>query len=169
MKNKYTLVWAILILWIISNAVVICLFLFFPRQDPEIRRLLQEYATQLEQIKKETGSLPTSITGAQGPIGQPGTQGLQGTPGPQGLQGEQGEIGLQGQRGSQGPKGDTGATGLQGPRGAEGPQGEPGQDGREVEFRCNPANDNYEYRYAGDDNWRIIEQDSNTCKSGPLE
>lgn len=163
--KKPKLLWIILVLWIISNAIVITLYLFFPRQDPEIQRLIKEYTTQLEAIKRQKGYIPDSITGPQGIQGLQGPQGLQGEPGAQGLQGSQGPIGLQGSQGATGAQGPAGPTG---PQGEQGPQGEPGQDGREVEFRCNPANDNYEYRYVGDENWQIIERNSNACKSGPL-
>lgn len=114
--------------------------------------------------------------------GKPGTQGLKGEPGNSGqmgisvtglkgdtgLQGAQGVQGLQGAVGTQGPQGTPGDTGSQGPAGPPGGQGEPGQNGRQVEFRCDPANNDYEYRYVGDNNWTIIERDSNACKSTPL-
>lgn len=162
------LMWAVIILWIVSNIAVITLYLFFPRQDPEIQRLIKEYAAQLEQFKREKGYLPDTVMGPLGPIGPSGDKGEKGDTGlqgPQGVMGLQGTMGLQGPEGPMGPQGETGATG---PQGEQGPQGEPGQNGREVEFRCNPANNNYEYRYVGDDNWHIIQRNSEACQSDPI-
>jgi len=122
-------------------------------------RLRDQFNSQIANIKTREGP-----AGLKGDKGDTGPQGPQGFPGPKGDKGDQGNIGNTGSS-IQGPPGATGATGPQGPQGE---QGEPGQDGREVEFRCNPDNDNYEYRYVGDDNWRIIERDSKACKSGPL-
>jgi len=86
-------------------------------------------------------------TGPQGPQGDAGVQGPQGGPGPQGntgatgAQGPQGITGASGAQGPQGPQGSTGATGTQGPQGdpgsqgitgatgAVGPQGDPGPQG----------------------------------------
>lgn len=122
-------------------------------------RLREQLDRQIANIQ-----LPPGQAGLKGEKGEQGPQGIQGYPGPKGDKGDQGNIGNTGAS-IQGPPGATGATGPQGPQGE---QGEPGQNGREVEFRCNPANDNYEYRYVGDDGWIIIERDSNACKSGPL-
>lgn len=107
---------------------------------------------------KEYGN---SMTGAQGPKGDPGDsaykvavsngfkgtevewlksiQGKQGEIGPQGIQGKdgpRGEVGPQGPKGNPGPqgdKGDRGATGLQGPKGADGAKGDKGETGAKGE------------------------------------
>lgn len=120
----------------------------------------------------EHGVYPATITerGAQGLQGLQGTQGTQGIqgftiPGPKGDTGTQGPQGTQG---TQGVQGDPGATGAQGETGTQGAQGDPGTNGKQVEFRCDPDNDNYEYRYTGDETWTIIEPNSNTCKSSAL-
>lgn len=102
-------------------------------------------------------------------IGQQGKPGLSvkgdpGVQGTQGLQGLQGEPGIQGVAGVAGPKGDTGATGAQGIQGDQGPAGEKGADGRTPEYRCNPKNHNYEWRYVGDDNWQVLQKNSKTCQ-----
>lgn len=110
----------------------------------------------------------SSIPGPQGiagALGLEGPRGLQGYPGPKGDTGPQG---IQGITGIQGPQGIQGPTGPQGPQGEQGPQGQPGANGRETEFRCNPANNDYQYRYVGDDNWQTIQSNSNACKSNPL-
>jgi hypothetical protein len=69
--------------------------------------------------------------------------------------------GVNGQNGSNGADGKDGV-------GQKGDPGQPGQPGRETEFRCNPDNDNYEWRYVGDDSWQIIQPNSNACKSAPV-
>lgn len=76
----------------------------------------------------------------QGGIGPQGLQGIQGA------QGEAGFVGPQGERGLQGETGATGATGAQGDRGA---------DGRQIERRCNAEKNRIEWRYEGDEQWRV--------------
>lgn len=123
----------------------------------------------VEILKNEIASVKTQ-KGDPGQKGESGisirgAQGVQGYPGPKGDTGAQG---LQGSQGVQGPPGIQGPSGSQGATGPVGPQGEPGANGRETEFRCDPSNDNYQWRYVGDDTWTNIEQNSNACKSSPL-
>lgn len=106
--------------------------------------------------------------GLAGALGLEGPRGLQGYPGPQGATGSQGVQGSSGIQGEPGIQGAVGAEGPQGPQGEQGPQGDPGANGRQVEFRCDPDNNNYEWRYVGDLGWQLVEANSNACKSSPL-
>lgn len=108
---------------------------------------------------------PRGIAGA---LGFEGPRGLQGYPGPKGDPGSQGLSGVQGAQGMQGTDGSQGSVGPTGPQGEQGAQGNPGADGKQVEFRCDPDNNNYEWRYVGDLNWQVVEPNSNACKSTVL-
>src|SRR5262249_4214466 len=70
-----------------------------------------------------------TITGAQGPEGDPGAPGPIGPQGVKGDPGATGAAGPEGPAGAQGPKGDTGATGSAGPQGPKGDTGAMGPAG----------------------------------------
>lgn len=95
--------------------------------------------------------------------GDLGNQGLQGVQGVQGLQGTQGIQGITGSQGQPGVQGATGMVGAQGEPGIQGIPGENGQDGKTPEFRCNPKNHDYEWRYVGDEDWQTLETNSQAC------
>lgn len=122
-------------------------------------RLKNQISAEVSQIKPQKGESGLSVQGPRGLQGYPGIKGDTGAMGSQGISGLQGSTGAQGQQGIQGPTGAPGATGD------KGDQGQPGANGREVEFRCNPANNDYQYRYVGDDAWQTIQPNSDTCKS----
>ena len=71
----------------------------------------------------------TTLSGIEGPKGEPGAQGPKGDPGPQGPKGEPGAQGPQGPAGEVGPQGPKGDTGPQGPTGSQGPTGPTGAKG----------------------------------------
>lgn len=120
-------------------------------------------------------------------VGKPGAPGLSVT-GPQGPSGIQGVSGLsvQGPTGPQGSQGIAGANAsdaqvvgavssyLQtnppaaGAQGDQGPTGDPGQNGRDPEFRCNPSNHDYEWRYVGDEDWQTLQKNSRACYQAVL-
>lgn len=154
-QKKLFLIVLILVIILLGVTGYTLYYLINNRQDIE-NKLQSQINNQVSQIKVPTGK--------QGSVGPQGLS-IQGAKGERGLQGEQGPIG---KTGPQGPQGIQGVQGPQGIQGEKGDQGEPGANGRETEFRCNPDNDNYEYRYIGDDNWIIIQRNSNACKSSPL-
>lgn len=156
-KHNKLLTLALIIALILLSVTGYGLFYISTHQNDVEQRLKNQLANDVSRIKP--------VNGQAGQMGLQGDRGLQGYPGPKGDTGAQGVSGVQGSTGAQGPQG---IQGEQGPSGGIGPQGEPGANGRETEFRCNPANYNYEWRYVGDDNWHIIEQNSNACKSSPL-
>lgn len=108
-----------------------------------------------------------NFVGQQG-IAGPSGESIQGPQGIQGTQGVQGPVGATGAQGPLGQTGATGETGSVGPQGMVGPQGtpgDPGADGRSTEFRCNPKNHSYEWRYVGDDSWQTLQKNSLACQS----
>lgn len=70
-----------------------------------------------------------SLTGLQGPAGEPGPQGPIGMDGPVGPEGPTGPAGTEGPTGPQGPAGIEGPAGPQGPEGQIGPEGPEGPEG----------------------------------------
>ncbi len=158
MKQKRVVILAIILTLVLLGLNAYGLYYLIYNRGQVETRLKQQLTSDVANIKP----------GANGHTGLTGDKGLQGYPGPKGDTGEQGlqgNMGLQGSTGSQGIQGEQGPTGPQGP---QGDQGQPGADGRQVEFRCDPANNDYEYRYQGDDGWIIIQRNSNACKSSPL-
>lgn len=141
------------------------LIIYTVTHNDEVEKRLRNQITA--EVTSHVKSGEKGAKGANG-ISITGPRGLQGYPGPKGDTGAQGAMGVQGTVGVQGSQGIQGSTGQQGETGQTGAQGEPGADGRQTEFRCDPENNDYEYRYVGDDGWIIIERNSNACKSSPI-
>lgn len=109
--------------------------------------------TTVENLIGQNGKDGQSIQGPQGPSGYSPVKGVDYFDGATGATGLTGVQGIQGEQGLQGVQGDTGA------------QGDPGTPGQNPEFRCNPKNHNYEWRYVGDDTWQVLQKNSQACYS----
>ena len=156
MKQKKLTIVAIILAFFLLGVTGYTIYRLTVNRGDFERKLRNEISS----IKVEPGK-----PGQKGDTGDTGQSGLTvtGPKGDTGLQGAQGTPGIQGATGAQGPAGPQGA---QGPQGATGPQGPAGANGEQAEYRCD--NGNYEYKYPSDDNWVIIQRDSDTCKSSPL-
>ena len=93
-----------------------------PTEAPYLR-VTGPGVTPRDTVCQLQASAPVTVTGPQGPQGDPGIQGPQGDPGAQGPQGAQGNTGPQGAQGDPGPQGPQGAAGPQGVAGPAGPAG----------------------------------------------
>lgn len=134
------------------------------------------YTTRIKEIQNSLLALQESKAqpgpqGTNGFNGLRGEQGLQGPTGSQGIQGIQGTAGLQGVQGVQGLQGDTGPIGPAGPPGQQGAQGQDGADGKTPQIRCDEDKNQWEIRYADDENWQIMNNENGNptpCKGSPV-
>lgn len=160
MDKQNKLLTLALILALILLAVTLGGLFYFATHKTDVTQRLHN-----EVIEEVAKNKPKNGTNGNNGLSVTGPQGLQGYPGPKGDTGSQGLQGLNGTQGQQGIQGNDGVVGAQGPQGEKGDQGDPGPAGPKWTTRCNPDNDNYEGQYEGDDNWIIIERNSNACKS----
>lgn len=101
-----------------------------------------DYSVLFSLIDNRIAALPTPRDGKDGAPGAPST-----VPGPKGNDST-----------TPGPVGADST--VPGPTGNTGEQGAPG---RSPEFQCDSNTHNYQWRYAGDEDWKVLQPNSKAC------
>lgn len=144
--------WILLILLIALSFVNFVVYIKKERTVSDIREIVRQ---EVDRVK--TAQLNQEPIVYNGKDGIQGLQGIQGKPGLQGVPGVPGVQGLQGVPGEKGDKGD---------KGDKGEPGDPGEPGKTPEFRCNKVKNRFEYRYVGDESWKVL---GGSCVAGGNE
>lgn len=140
LPSRNRVVWLLIGLLLLGN---FCVLVYIALRQPDLI---------IQQFRGVDGKSGESIKGEVGDSGHTPIKGMDYFDGRDGRDGRDGQTVV----GPQGPPGPAGQDGI------NGTNGEDGQDGRNVEFSC--QNGDFTSRYEGDDGWKIIQEDSVTCK-----